>query len=58
MNENSSSSLRSTETFGWRFCYECTGPRESRLHTTNESEAFFWHLLGYEVVRLLERVER
>jgi hypothetical protein len=54
MNDNNS--LGRIDAIGWRYCYECTAPNGSRLQTANESEAFFWHLLGYEVVRLVERV--
>jgi hypothetical protein len=40
---------------GWRICYECVSPATgSRLRVLNEAEAYFWHLLGYEIRRLLE----
>ena len=40
---------------GWRVCYECVSPTTgSRLRVVNEAEAYFWHLLGYEIRRMLE----
>ena len=39
----------------WRYSYDCTAPDGSHLVTSSEAEACFWHMLGYEVVRLLER---
>ena len=41
---------------GWRFCYECVSPfTGSRLQVLSEAEAYFWHLLGYEIRRMLAR---